>query len=407
MTSLPPSVLSSGTFVPEPTPGRLLAALSSPVRLFVTVTLTFSVVGGLLQVVGSARGPLARSLGTAVTVHVAGNLVASTVAIALVVTAHRLRGRAGQRARTRGVSTAAATLGGALGGGARLPLELLVGTDLGLRSATASVLTEAGWFLIAALLSNTVARLARNERDTRDALAEALLLQAQLRTQMLDADLRTRREVAEWLHGRLQAELLVAADEVRRTGPTGEEVADRLTRLRDDELRALTRSLHPTLAEVDLEGALGELARRLAGSVEVSVRLDRDLVRAALPRAVAVAAYRVCEEAVANAVKHGGARHVTVTFERAGADGRLVVADDGRTTTPDGAVDGAMDAAADGAVDAAAGSTSGGPGVRPAPGLGLALVDTHVRAVGGAWDLQLDPRSGATLTVTVPLAPPR
>lgn len=385
MSRTGPAALSSDAFEPGPTSGRLLAVLSSPVRLFVIVTLSFSVLGGLLQVVGSARGPLARDLLTTVTVHVAGNLVASAVTIALVVAARR-RGRQrasgrdresrGGRSPARGrVSVGAAALGGALGGAARLPLELLAGSTVGAQDAAASMLTDGGWFLIAALLANTVAGLARNERDARAALGEALQLQTVLRTQMLAADLRTRRDVAEWLHGRLQAELLLAADEVRRAGPAGVAAAERLARLRDDELRGLARSLHPSLAEIDLAGALGELARRFTGTEGRSVRVDvdPDLQRAPLAREVSVALYRVCEEAVANAVKHGGAADVTVTLRRGPAGGvLLVVTDDGD-----------------------------GPG-EVTPGLGLALIDTHVRTVGGSWDLRAGAGSGATLTVSVP-----
>jgi len=382
MTVAPQSELSSGAFEPQPTSGRLLAALSSPLRLFVGVTLTFSVLGGLLQVVGSARGPLARSLTTAVVVHVAGNLVASVVTIALVVTVHRLTvRRRGARVDRIGVAVAAA--GGALGGAARLPLELLAGGEVALRSAAASMLTEAGWFAIAALATNTVARLARSERASREALGEALRRQSAMRTQMLEADLQTRRDVAEWLHGRLQAELLVAADEVRRTGPAGEAVAERLTRLRDEDVRGLARSLHPTLAEIDLEGALGELARRFAGSADVTAHVDRELVRGPLPRGLAVAAYRVCEEAVANAVKHGAARSIDVSLRRDADAPRvtLVVADDGT---------GDLGRTAHGAQ-------------APEPGLGLALIDTYVRTVGGTWDLRFGEPSGATLTVSLPL----
>jgi signal transduction histidine kinase len=376
--------LSSDAFAPEPTSSRLLDALSSHVRLFVAITLTFSVLGGLLQVVGSARGPLARTLGTAVTVHVAGNLVASAVAIALVVAVRqrtRRRPATWRHAPRRwGVSVPAATLGGALGGAARLPLELLVGSGITAREAAASVLTDAAWFLIAALATNTVARLARNERETRDALSEALQHQTVMRTQMLEADLQTRRDVAEWLHGRLQAELLLAADAVRRTGSAGEAAAERLARLRDEELRGLTRSLHPTLAEIDLTGALHELARRFADVTDVSVDVDEELVRSPLPRAVSVALYRACEEAVGNAVKHGSARQVAVRLRRDGSAAQVVltVADDG-------------------------GGADEGTGTGIAPGLGLAIIDTYVRTVGGTWDLGVTDGAGATLSVTVPL----
>jgi signal transduction histidine kinase len=382
MTPNDPRLISSETFDPEPTSSRLLAELSAPLRLFVMMTLTFSILGGLLQVLGSTRGPLARTLSTAITVHIAGNLIASGTAIALVLLVRRMNGT------SRYVSVRAAAAGGAIGGAARLPVEVLAGAELNVRDAVASVVTEGGWFLIAALATNMIARLARNERDTRHALAEALRRQTLMRTQMLNADLQTRRDVAEWLHGHLQSELLLAADAARRIGPEGETLAARLAQLRDDDLRDFAHSLHPTLAELNLSGALQVLVRRYASSTSVVLRTDAATARGELPASVAVAAYRTCEEAVANAVKHGGARQVDITIDRDAEAGTLtlVIADDGTGTAGD-----------------------------LEPGLGLALVDTYVRTVGGTWDLRFGvdaltsdgacASAGATLTVTIPLTP--
>jgi PAS domain S-box-containing protein len=39
--------------------------------------------------------------------------------------------------------------------------------------------------------------------------------------------------------------------------------------------------------------------------------------------------YRICQEAIANAIRHGGATHITVTLSRTGYDALLCIADDG------------------------------------------------------------------------------
>jgi two-component system NarL family sensor kinase len=274
------------------------------------------------------------------------------------------------------VNILAAASGGAIGGVARLPLELLVGTDIALEDAFASVLTETGWFAIAALFTNIVSRLARNEHEMRRALGEAINRQTEMRTQMLNADLQTRRELAEWLHGPIQAELLLAAEDARRIGPMGEPVATRLRHLNDDELRSFAHSLHPTLAELNLYGALQELAHRYRAGTAVTVSADEATIRQVLPPGVAVAAYRTCEEAILNAVKHGGARqvHVTLSQERVAGHLTLTIANDG----------------------------SGRPESLE-PGLGLTLIDTYVRSVDGVWDLAFGAPSGAMLTATIPL----
>lgn len=364
--------VSSDDFEPEPTPSRLLAALSEPLRLFIAVTLTFSVVGGGLQILGANPLFRARALVTATSVHVAGNLVASTITIMLVVVVSRM---SGQRRR---VSLRAAAAGGAIGGLARLPIELLAGNGVTLtpQDLVASIITEATWFTIAALVTNVTTRLARNEQETRKALGDALRRQTAMRKQMLEADLQTRRDIAEWLHGHLQAELLIAAEDARGIGPTGDALAARLTRLRDDDLRTFAHSLHPTLAELNLFGALQDLVHRYDGSTTVTIDADEATIRQALPPGVAVAAYRTCEEAIANAVRHGGAERISISLHRVHDAGLLllVIENDGR----------------------------GKPDTLE-PGLGLTLVDTYVRTVGGTWDLQFGATSGATLTVTIPL----
>lgn len=355
---------------PQTTPSGVLAALVSPLKFFITVTLTFSILGGALQVVGATRGPVARSLSTALTVHVAGNLVASGITIAFVFAAFQLA------KQPRRISVGAALVGGATGGAARLPLELAVGTEITGQVALASIVTEAAWFVIAALATNLITHLARNERDTRDALQTALTLQNTMRTQMLNADTQLRRDVAEWLHGHLQAELLLTAEQARTLGAAGTELAERLNRLRDNELRSFAHSLHPTSAELNLVGALQELAKRFASSTQVTVNADTHTIREALPAPVAVATYRACEEALANAVKHGRASTVSVTLTQDPDANMLhVVVDD---------------------------NGAGAPKMLE-PGLGLTMVDTYLRAVDGTWDLRFTQPHGATFSVAVPL----
>jgi len=88
-------------------------------------------------------------------------------------------------------------------------------------------------------------------------------------------------------------------------------------------------------------------------------------------------------------VKHGGAGNVAVSVRRdaTGANAVLVVGDDGARSsgTPEPVHRSRRE-------------------VGIVPGLGLALIDTHVRAVGGTWELQLHEEGGATLTAGVPCA---
>ncbi|WP_433260055.1 sensor histidine kinase [Actinosynnema sp. CS-041913] len=92
------------------------------------------------------------------------------------------------------------------------------------------------------------------------------------------------------------------------------------------ELRDLVNGIHPKiLADRGLDAALGELADRCAVPVRVAAAVGRRL-----PDAVETAAYYVVSEALANVVKHSGARHARVSARY--EDGVLLVEvhDDGR-----------------------------------------------------------------------------
>jgi signal transduction histidine kinase len=100
------------------------------------------------------------------------------------------------------------------------------------------------------------------------------------------------------------------------------------------ELHRLAGAIHaaqdgaqPSLARVD---ALAERARESGLPVDVDVEGETT----ALPAGVDLAAYRIVQEALANAAKHaGGARaHVTVRYERGAVE--VEVADEGRGPTP-------------------------------------------------------------------------
>ncbi|MGN6369177.1 MAG: sensor histidine kinase [Phycisphaerae bacterium] len=80
----------------------------------------------------------------------------------------------------------------------------------------------------------------------------------------------------------------------------------------------------------ELGVAVAEAARQLTETREVKLSLD---VEAGLPALGAEVEYnlvRIAQEAVANAVKHSGARTIEVGVKRAGRGVRVVVADDGK-----------------------------------------------------------------------------
>lgn len=93
------------------------------------------------------------------------------------------------------------------------------------------------------------------------------------------------------------------------------------------EVRRLIDGLRPAeVEELGLSAALQSLATDDGDPVRVSVQVDLPSV---LPGSVEVATYRIAGEAVANALRHAGARSVTVRVRHGGGAVHVEVVDDG------------------------------------------------------------------------------
>jgi len=96
------------------------------------------------------------------------------------------------------------------------------------------------------------------------------------------------------------------------------------------ELLSLARQLRPTaLDDLGLAAAIAGLVERLGeGEIEATIEVDGDF--SDLPDGAQLVVYRVAQEALSNAARHSGARHVAVELRRGPQGVELSVADDGR-----------------------------------------------------------------------------
>jgi signal transduction histidine kinase len=168
------------------------------------------------------------------------------------------------------------------------------------------------------------------------------------------------------------------------SGPAADllgQLADQ-TRAEIAEVRRLVDGLRPpALDQLGLVSALRQRADEhnllaqsgARGRLTWSVAADDDLEP--LPAAVEVAAYRIVIEAVANAVRHSGARSCAVSLHRDPGELRIEVCDMGVGLPPS-----------------------------PEPGVGLGSMRERAEELGGTCTVSSGPDNGTVVSVRLPLS---
>jgi two-component system NarL family sensor kinase len=198
-----------------------------------------------------------------------------------------------------------------------------------------------GGTLVLALLSTPLAWwLTRRLR--RDALARERLLEAAV--QASDGE---RRRIARDLHDGVVQDLtgaafaLAGAARSDRPDPAALEQIAQTVRGGLRSLRSLLVEIYPPdLHETGLRGALDDLLAPLgAAGTTTELRVEE---MPDLPVATAALVWRVAQEAVRNAVRHGRPTELSVVLEREAPGVRLTVVDNGTGFEPqDDPIDGA------------------------------------------------------------------
>ena len=194
-----------------------------------------------------------------------------------------------------------------------------------------------------------------------------------LTERLLDIQEQERQRIAQELHDSTTQHLVAAQlglaliRDGRASERTLADMRDSLTEAHR-EIRTLSYLLHPPqLAAERLQATLRQFAqgfqRRTGTEVQLSIEGDIDGMAFPVQRAV----FRVVQEALANAHRHGRAEHVSITLSRRKAGLRLEIADDG--CAPDAPI---------------------------APGLGLPGMEARIERFGGT--LSVSP-NGAGMTV--------
>ena len=222
----------------------------------------------------------------------------------------------------------------------------------------------------------SAARLAASNARLQAEVRARVVELAASRRRILAARDEERRRLERRLHDGAEARLEELAATLRRgrRSASGERTRDQLARAEDqltrtlEELRRLGHGLHPrVLSEHGLADALAALAKDLPLPVDINVASTR------LPQRVAVAAYFVSAEALANIAKHAAAAHVAVAVTVGDGRVRVEIADDGVG------------------------------GADPAHGSGLRGLADRVETLGGTLRVESVPGRGTRLAAEIPL----
>jgi signal transduction histidine kinase len=250
----------------------------------------------------------------------------------------------------------------------------------------AAAVLVAQWLLIAGLLAQRRMRRAAEDRlrSGEEALRSSSRRIDDLGARLLLAQDTERSRIARELHDDIsqQVGLLSMNLELlcQAVPPDTEPLAgDVLNQAREiaRKIHDLSHRLHPTrLRLTGLVAALQTLHRELARP-GTTITFTHDRVPANLPVELTLSLFRVVQEALQNALKHGKGQTVTVDLRGVSNGLALTISDDGEGFN----------------VDSAWGA-----------GLGLISMSERIEAVGGTFDLRSRPGEGTLVAITVPLA---
>jgi PAS domain S-box-containing protein len=166
-------------------------------------------------------------------------------------------------------------------------------------------------------------------------------------------------------------------DRLKKRAPEESENADLIGRLASESVahtRALARGLCPVqLEQGSLVGALEDLTYQVQLVHGIECRFRADGVPLPCDHLTAIHLYRICQEAIHNAIRHGKAKHVLVTLVSRRPEQRLTIKDDGTGFDLHSMKNGS--------------------------GAGLRLMNYRANMIGGTFSAESEPQRGTQVSV--------
>ncbi|MGI9086944.1 MAG: sensor histidine kinase [Chthoniobacterales bacterium] len=223
----------------------------------------------------------------------------------------------------------------------------------------------------------------KRERDAAEARIALLEHSQRLENEIIEISEREQRRIGRDLHDGLcqyQAALACAAvslqtdllakelpNEAKRAGELAQRLQEAIGQTRD-----LARGLVPVqMEDAGLPSALEELARSVSDLHSVQCRFEMLGSPPVIQNGAATHLYRIAQEAINNATRHGHAQNIEVSLLENGTGNILCIRDDG----------------------AGLSKTSTGSG-----GMGLNIMSYRAKIAGGQLQIEEPPEGGTTVS---------
>lgn len=183
-----------------------------------------------------------------------------------------------------------------------------------------------------------LAHLAATMNEMLDSLAAGRDRMRKLGAEVVYAQERERAQVARDLQDSVAQTLAAASFQVAaaanaiglETGNAEVSRARELLRTAIEEIRSVSRSLHPRVADdLGLPAALEALADSTRQRSLIDVRVTTNIVGVTIPTALSTTLYRVAQEALRNVERHADAGSALLTLSARPGLVQLEVSDDG------------------------------------------------------------------------------
>ncbi|HOY67543.1 MAG TPA: PAS domain-containing protein [Candidatus Ozemobacteraceae bacterium] len=246
------------------------------------------------------------------------------------------------------------------------------------------------------LLEERVRQRTAELQAANDRLRVLMNDRRELERKLLEISERERRFIGRELHDGLCQQivgLMCMSDAVRRRlGAKGVAEETELEMMRNflhdavQQTRTLARGLCPMALEPKAVGeALSTLAAQTSLLYKIECRYDGETAFAVPNSETALHLYRITQEAIQNAIRHGGAKRVRIELATADNGIQMYIDNDGKPLPRAGEPDGRKE------------------DVSRSHGLGLKLIDYRVDMLGGEWHIgNVAPSGGVRLAIRIP-----